>query len=127
MTLPEAIEILEYYNKWRKNRSGFMIKPESLTKAIDCVVKELKKERQVKQTPTELDIKKILDEKYECFILIASEKEFEDSDIGSATEKLHIATSGNVGIGTNAPQNKLDVEGGEKLIAYCQKCGKQVA
>ena len=46
MTLPEAIAILEYHQEWRKGEF-FNLKytPAEITKAIDVILKHLKKEQ----------------------------------------------------------------------------------
>lgn len=42
MTLPEAVEILETHNKWRRGAETPMTNPVKLGEAIDVVVKKLK-------------------------------------------------------------------------------------
>lgn len=43
MTLPEAIAILEQYQKWRLGADTEMIHPKILTKALDLILTEVKK------------------------------------------------------------------------------------
>jgi len=43
MDLKEAIKILEHFQKWRVGSDIEMIHPKVLTKAIDLILKEVKK------------------------------------------------------------------------------------
>jgi len=43
MDLKEAIKILEHFQKWRTGSDIEMIHPKVLTKAIDLILKEVKK------------------------------------------------------------------------------------
>ena len=43
MTLSEAIKTVEHYQKWRVGADIEMIHPKILTKALDLILKEVKK------------------------------------------------------------------------------------
>lgn len=43
MTLPEAIKIIEHYQKWRLGADIEMIHPKILTQALDLILDEVKK------------------------------------------------------------------------------------
>lgn len=43
MTILEAIKILEHFQKWHTGSDIEMIQPKVLTKAIDLILKEVKK------------------------------------------------------------------------------------
>jgi hypothetical protein len=50
MTIKEAIEILEYYNRWRRGANIDQLHPEIIGLAIDKAVKELKKVKNENKT-----------------------------------------------------------------------------